>query len=525
MKIEDDIVILRGKVQELEAKNIKITKSLKKYESILNNINEVIFQTDAGGLWTYLNRPWEEITGFSVEESLGNLFLNYVHPEDRTVNQQLFTPLVQRKKEYCKHTIRYHIKDGGFRWIEVFARLTLDENNNIIGTSGTLNDVHERILMEQELKMSRDHLEGVVADIHYLSYHDVLTGLYNRAFFEVERKRLDTKRQLPLSVIIGDINGLKLTNDMFGHAEGDKLISDIAKILSRCCRNEDIVARIGGDEFCILLPQTSSEITQAICQRIYQTCEENANEMGKKNYYPSISLGYATKTIIGESIENTMKDAEDSMYERKLLEHKSMHSSIISSIQSTMFEKSYETEKHVKRLIDFSKSIGQALCLTDKQFNELELLAKLHDIGKMSIDARILTKPGKLTEREWSEIKKHPVVGYRIAQASPDFTPIADFILSHHERWDGGGYPQGLIGENIPLLSRILLVVDAYDAMTQDLPYRKAMSKEVAIAEIIKNAGTQFDRDIAKIFVENVLGESWEVNSTKEKHVNYCANL
>ena len=513
MKIEEDIDILRRKVEELEDKNIKVTERLKKYESILNNIKEVIFQTDAGGLWTYLNRPWEEITGFSVEESLGNLFLNYVHPEDRTLNQQLFTPLVQREKEYCRHTIRYIFKDGGFRWIEVFARLTLDENDDIIGTSGTLNDVHERIIMEQELKISRDNLEEVVADIHYLSYHDNLTGLYNRAFFEIERKRLDTKRQLPLSVITGDINGLKLTNDMFGHAEGDKLISDIAKILSGCCRNEDIVARIGGDEFYILLPQTSNETTQSICRRIYQACEEYASKIDKKINYLSISLGYATKTIVDESIESIINDAEDFMYKRKLLEHKSMHSSIISSIQSTMFEKSHETEEHAERLVELSNLIGQELSLTDQQLNELELLSTLHDIGKMSIDDQILSKPGKLTDEEWSKMKKHPEVGYRIAQASPELIPIADYILCHHERWDGCGYPQGLIGESIPLLSRILLVVDAYDAMTQDRCYRKAMSKEAAIAEISKNAGTQFDFDIAKIFVEKVLANN-------EKNVN-----
>lgn len=506
MKLEANIELLRSRVEELEEKNIEIIKRLTRYESILNNINEVIFQTDAGGLWTYLNRPWEEITGFSLEESMGNQFLNYVHPEDSSINQQLFTSLVQRKKEYCRHTIRYITKDGGSRWVEVFARLTLDEKDDIIGTCGTLYDVHEKILMEQDLKISRAHLEEVVENIHYLSYHDALSGLYNRAFFEVERKRLDTKRQLPLSVITGDINGLKLTNDMFGHAEGDKLICDIAKILSRCCRNEDIVARIGGDEFYILLPQTSSEVTQEICQRIHQACEEYTSEMDKKMYYLNISLGHATKTNVGESIERIMKDAEDIMYKRKLLEHKNMQGSIISSILATMFEKNYATEEDSERLAGLSKAVGQVLSLTDKQLKELELLSTLHDIGKMSIDDKILFKPGKLTDQEWSEMKKHPEVGYRIAQSSPELIPIADYILCHHERWDGGGYPQGLIGENIPLLSRIIMVVDAYGAMTQDRRHRKAMSKEAAITEILKNAGTQFDLDIVKIFIEEVLG-------------------
>jgi len=193
------------------------------------------------------------------------------------------------------------------------------------------------------------------------------------------------------------------------------------------------------------------------------------------------------------------------MYRRKLLERKSLHSSILSSIKATMFEKSYETEEHAERLIKLSKMLGKTLGLTDEQLNELELLATLHDIGKISTDGHILSKPGKLTDREWSEIKKHPGAGYRILQAIPELKHIADYVLCHHERWDGSGYPQGLIGEAIPLLSRIIAVVDAYDVMTHDRPYRKAMPEEAALAEITKNAGTQFDPNIARIFTEALL--------------------
>ena len=125
----------------------------------------------------------------------------------------------------------------------------------------------------------------------------------------------------------------------------------------------------------------------------------------------------------------------------------------------------------------------------------------LHDLGKMSVDKRILEKRGKLTENEWMEIKKHPEAGYRIALASPELVHIADFILCHHENWDGSGYPQGLKGEEIPLLSRIVAVVDAYDAMSNDRPYKKARSKDAAIQELRKYAGTQFDPNIVDAFL------------------------
>jgi HD-GYP domain-containing protein (c-di-GMP phosphodiesterase class II) len=144
------------------------------------------------------------------------------------------------------------------------------------------------------------------------------------------------------------------------------------------------------------------------------------------------------------------------------------------------------------------------LNLSEMELYELELFVTLHDLGKVGIDDRILTKPGRLTPEEWEEMKKHPEIGYRIAVSSPELAPIADLILSHHERWDGRGYPRGLEGENIPLLARILTIADAYDAMTEDRVYRNAMTKEDAIAEIKRNSGEQFDPVIVESFMKVV---------------------
>ena len=313
---------------------------------------------------------------------------------------------------------------------------------------------------------------------------------------------------MPISIIIGDINGLKLINDGFGHSKGDEVLIEIAKILKSCCREEDIVSRIGGDEFGILLPQTDSKSAQLVCSRISDTC--NGYALGGSSIYPSISLGHATKNIETETMDGIFMVAEESMSKQKLLESKSAHSSILSSIKAIMFEKSQETEEHTERLRQLSRSIGLAMSLTEDQLNELELLSTLHDIGKMGIDAKILSKPGKLSDEEWVEMRKHPEVGFRIAQATPEFVPIAKYILCHHERWDGKGYPQGLIGEQIPLLSRIVAIVDAFDAMTNDRAYRVAMTKGEAIEEIRRNSGTQFDPEVTRAFIEKVLGQEWE---------------
>ena len=166
-----------------------------------------------------------------------------------------------------------------------------------------------------------------------------------------------------------------------------------------------------------------------------------------------------------------------------------------------MYARSYETEEHAVRLGQYSKLIGEKMGLSQSSMDELELFSMLHDIGKIGIDDRILNKPGGLTPDEWEIMKKHPEIGFLITMSSPDIASISEYVLTHHERWDGTGYPLGLSGEEIPLLARILAVADAFDAMTSDRVYRKALSKEAAVEEIGKNAGTQFDPQIAALFM------------------------
>jgi diguanylate cyclase (GGDEF)-like protein len=295
---------------------------------------------------------------------------------------------------------------------------------------------------------------------------------------------------------------LKLVNDALGHAKGNELIVAISNILRDCVMEQGIIARTGGDDFSIILPETSNEEAKKLMKRIEVACNEYISKSKNSIYHASISLGCATKVNKLDSLGSIIKNAEDTMFRNKLLQNKSMHSSVISSMKTTLLAKSQETEEHALRLIQLSRAVGQKMKLTDEQLNELELLSTLHDIGKIGVSDSIINKPGKLSEEERVLMKKHPEIGYRIAMTSQELLPIAEYILCHHERYDGKGYPQGLKGNDIPLLSRIIAVVDAYDAMTEDRPYRKAMTKEAAIAEIRRNAGTQFDPEIAKILTD-----------------------
>jgi diguanylate cyclase (GGDEF)-like protein/PAS domain S-box-containing protein len=338
--------------------------------------------------------------------------------------------------------------------------------------------------------------------VKYLSFHDFLTDLYNRAYFEEELKRLNNSRYYPLSIISLDINGLKVVNDTFGHDQGDKLLQHLASLLTSISRKGDIIARVGGDEFAILLPSTSSQATLDICERIRKVCLED--DIKPAYLRVNLALGYITQEGEYKDIKTLLKEADRKMYQNKLFSAKSREKHLLDSFQLVLAERDPHTEDHSQRLQDLALAFGKRIGLTEYQLNNLKLLALLHDIGKIGIPDSILFKTYILTPSEWKKMKEHPKIGYRMAKNIPDFSPIAQEILHHHEHWDGKGYPDGLKGEKIPFLSRIISIVDAYDVMQSRRPYKGVITKTKAIKEIKRCAGTQFDPQLVKIFLKIV---------------------
>lgn len=337
------------------------------------------------------------------------------------------------------------------------------------------------------------------------AYTDSMTGVFNRTYFEEVMLRMYgmMSELKPLSIIAIDIDGLKITNDTFGHNIGDELLKEVAGIISKVFISDAVISRVGGDEFCIILPNTDYNTAQEKTEQIVKATEE---VNGQNPVVPiSMSVGVATSCEEDhDDIYNIYRRADDDMYRYKISQSSSEKSKVIDMLLSALSERDYVSQGHVERLAELCQLMGNALDLHDTQKRNLVLLSKVHDLGKIGIPDEILNKPGRLTAKEYERMKQHVKIGYNIASRSKELVTIAPLILHHHEHWNGGGYPDLLQGEAIPLECRILGVIDAFDAMTNDRPYHKGISKEDAIREIEKCSGKQFDPRISAKFIEIV---------------------
>lgn len=350
----------------------------------------------------------------------------------------------------------------------------------------SLLDITERKCIERQLQ--------------YLSFHDTLTGLYNRAYFEEEMRRLEDNRHLPVGIMVCDVDGLKMINDTFGHDAGDRLLVAAAGIIKKCFRKSDVVARIGGDEFAVILADCDRQGLERACLKVRHALEEyNA---GNPEFTLNLSMGFAVKDSYNTSLYEVFKVADNNMYQEKLHHNQSARSAVVHALMRALAARDFITGGHAERLECLVMGLARIAGVPEHHLADLRLLAQFHDIGKVGIPDRVLFKPGPFDAGERAEMQRHCLLGHRIALSVPDLAPIADWILKHHEWWNGGGYPLGLKGEEIPLECRILAIADAYDAMTRDRPYKKAVSHEEAVEELKRCAGTQFDPRLVAKFIE-----------------------
>ncbi len=447
----------------------------------LTSIGDAVITADIRSCVTFMNAAAQLLTGWELKDVVGRKATDIwrIIQDNELMDGRSITSTAVREGLLVS-------KQGKEIPVDYNAAPIKNYRGEVTGMVFVLRDITERKAAGERIK--------------YLSFHDRLTDLYSRAYFEEKLRRLDMPRELPLSLVMGDVNGLKLVNDVFGHQEGDILLRKIADALKGSCRKADMVARWGGDEFVVLLPKTTEVLALEFAKRVRTLCSETDGTP----IQPSIALGIVTKERPGQDVHELLKTAENRMYRNKLMERKSTRSAIIYSLQRTVQEKSLEMGEHAVRLKSMALDVGRAAGLPDDKLDELSLLAMLHDIGKLAISDQILGKPGRLLPEEWEAMQSHLEIGYRIVESTPELAHVGEAVLAHHEWWDGTGYSRRLRGEQIPLISRILAIVDAYDVMTHDRPYRTAVGRDEALNELRQCAGTQFDPQLVDLFVQVV---------------------
>lgn len=427
----------------------------------------------------YVNASFERLTNLKSQEVIGKT-LTEIMPDSKEFLVDKYAQLIATRE-----SVRYEKYFKQFeKYFEVVAYSPEPQQVAVI-----ISDITERKQTEERIR--------------YLSNHDYLTGVFNRRYYEEALASIDTEDNLPLSLVISDVNGLKLVNESFGHAVGDELLKKVAGVIREACREQDVVARLSGDEFVILLPKTDEMQAAKMVKQMRGAAQQQS--VGAIDF--SISFGYETKTMSDQNIQEVLKNAEDNMYRHKLYESASIKNKTIDLIMNTLYEKSSREMLHSKRVSDICEKIAVKMNFDQDDISQVKAAGLIHDIGKMGIDEKILNKPGGLDPDEWKKIQRHPEIGYRILSSSNEFSELARYVLEHQERWDGKGYPKQLAGEEISVQARIIGVADAYDAMTCDRAYRKGLSVAEAVDEIKKCAGTQFDPHVARVFIEKVLTE------------------
>lgn len=472
---------------EIEQMKDQLEESNNLLTSILESTSEIkIFVLDEKYRYVAFNsghkKTMRDIWGKDIKHNMSMLEVigrqNDIEKAQREFDRALAGESFNTIEEYGDETFARPT------WQNFYAPI-YKEDGSIYGISCFTINITERVKIEKE--------------IEYMRCHDPLTGLYNTGFMQEEIKRLDVERNLPFSIIYGDLNSLKLTNDVYGHDTGDDLIKQTAEAIKRSCREDDIIARVGGDEFIILLPATSELDADSVLNRII-------NEVGKvkvKAVSAGIALGKSTKINIGDSINAVLKNAEEKMYESKSTMTSKNHRDQLSSILDELHERSEREKIHSQNVSDLCEKIAAALDLTNEEKRRVRDAGYYHDIGKIILDEDILNNLGNLQEEEYETMRKHTIVGYRILNLYNETMDIAVGALDHHEQWDGLGYPKGLKKDEISLLGRIIAVAESYDFRTN--PYSNSkISIEEAIEEIREDAGKRFDPMVVDAFVKVV---------------------
>ena len=476
-------------LRTMEKANEIMTQKEERWQLALRGNKDGIWDWNVITDELFLSDRCHEMLGFAPGEgpTTHKSIYESVHAEDLPVLKLKLSEHLEGASPNYEAEYRRRCKDGSYKWVHDRGQAMWNSDGEaVVRMAGSLTDISERKQMEEKLV--------------FLSMRDSLTGLYNRAYFEEELRRLNDGRYSPIAIIVCDVDGLKLYNDSFGHVLGDRLIQAAARVLSQAFRASDVVARIGGDEFAILLPRVSRETLEMALERLSSSVGQINSD--NEEFFLSLSTGMAMSHSKQLNLSRLFREADNNMYREKIKNSPKTRKAIIGSLVKLLESRDYVAEGHTQRIAGLCVRVGTELGLSEERLTDLRLLAEYHDLGKVGIPDKILFKAGPLNTAELTEVKRHCEIGHRIALSVNEIKHIAEYVLKHQEWWNGKGYPLGIGGEEIPLECRILAIADAYEVITHERPYRPALSHEEAVSELKKGAGSQFDPFLVNIFIK-----------------------
>ncbi|MCL6634457.1 MAG: diguanylate cyclase [Peptococcaceae bacterium] len=498
---------LRQQYDELQQAEQRQREAYRRLEDVIESLPDPTLVVDRDGKITAWNRAIEKMTGTGKADMLGRGDHAYALPFYGARRPALLDVILKNDRELLEtfnyqnvtweagslyaeaHAPALHNGRGAYLWIK--ASPLYDQDGRLAGAIETIRDITERKRLEDRLR--------------FLSACDHLTGLHNRFSFDEEIKRLETAGARPVGIVVCDLDGLKLVNDALGQEAGDMLLVNVANLLLQNMPSSGLVARIGGDEFAaVFQAERVEELMEECCRRLRQAIDDYNYQ--NPSVPLSLAIGWAAARKAERPLAETLREAHQNMRREKLFSQRSHSSSVVQALAKMLEARDFITEGHAERIVELVEKMAQALGLPPGRMLDLRLFARFHDLGKVGVPDRILFKPGRLTAEEYAEMKLHCEIGYRIAHSLPELAHIAGWILKHHEWWNGRGYPLGLKGEEIPLECRMLAIADAFDAMTSDRPYRKALTQAEALAELKKCAGSQFDPKLVDLFAAALAG-------------------
>lgn len=485
-----------------------LRRNVLQYQQLAQHSKDIILVQNKEGRLIFISPAVKSILGYNEETLLNRPIYDLVYPDDHATVRSAYERLADGENSVT-FEFRASAENCSYIWVESHSsRLDDEEEHYLIGYQCLLRDISRQKMAEER-----------VLDI---SNHDSLTGIYNRNYFEQAMKEFDQEVGYPAAVIVIDIIGLKLINESFGYAQGDRILVVVANALTELISPADVVARIAGDEFSILLKDVSPEGVEEVVASIRRQIDAVNLAQIQSGITIGLSIGYSSRPVTEDKLaSSSMHELFDranlNMQNDQARSGQMVISAIVEMLKKTLEARDIITHNHSNRMNPLIEKMATKLGFDQTRVKNALFFAELHDIGKLGIPDRILQKPGRLTGEERIEMQRHSEIGYRIALAAPELAPIAEWILKHHEWWDGTGYPLGLRGTDIPLECRILGIVDAYDAMVNDRPYRRALSEEDAIAELRRFAGRQFDPGLTALFIDFL-----EEDTQAEPHADNC---